>query len=280
MTTYNFNDTKNEIIEFIKKHNGFDRCYIIRNICSRFAFYLVSPTNLQNFEDLLQARFNDWIDTIQQISESDDKFLFNDLSTTSFLVEDSDKVFFSERHVENTNWFIKDTLKLKTPVTSFYSFKGGVGRTTATILTALLLARQGKKVLLIDFDLEAPGLASVFASQEDNAEKLLGVKGFVDFLVDYEANKREIAKLSIDDYYFVRNEQVLIGSNGGELIIVPAIATDSNSADSYIDKLSKANIKYGFGKDYIPDLFLKTLEDKINPDYILIDTRTGRGASL
>jgi cellulose biosynthesis protein BcsQ len=275
MTTYNFNDTKNEIIEYIKEHNGFDRCYIIRNICSRFAFYLVSPTNLQNFEDLLQARFNDWIDTIQQISESDDKFLFNDLSTTSFLVEDSDKVFFSERHVENTNWFIKDTLKLKTPVTSFYSFKGGVGRTTATILTALLLARQGKKVLLIDFDLEAPGLASVFASQEDNAEKLLGVKGFVDFLVDYEANKREIAKLSIDDYYFVRNEQVLIGSNGGELIIVPAIATDSNSADSYIDKLSKANIKYGFGKDYIPDLFLKTLEDKINPDYILIDTRTG-----
>jgi hypothetical protein len=130
-------------------------------------------------------------------------------------------------------------------------------------------------VLLIDFDLEAPGLASVFASQEDNAEKLLGVKGFVDFLVDYEANKREIAKLSIDDYYFVRNEQVLVGSNGGELIIVPAIATDSNSADSYIDKLSKANIKYGFGKDYIPDLFLKTLEDKINPDYILIDTRTG-----
>jgi len=275
MTTYNFNDTKNEIIEFIKEHNGFDRCYIIRNIYSRFAFYLVSPTNLQNFKDLLKARFNDWIDTIQQISESDDKFIFNDLSTTSFLVEDSDKVFFSERHVENTNWFIKDTLKLKTPVTSFYSFKGGVGRTTATILTALLLARQGKKVLLIDFDLEAPGLASVFASQEDNAEKLLGVKGFVDFLVDYEANKREIAKLSIDDYYFVRNEQVLVGSNGGELIIVPAIATDSNSADSYIDKLSKANIKYGFGKDYIPDLFLKTLEDKINPDYILIDTRTG-----
>ena len=27
----------------------------------------------------------------------------------------------------------------------FYSFKGGVGRTTATVLSALLLARQGKK---------------------------------------------------------------------------------------------------------------------------------------
>ena len=201
----------------------------------------------------------------------EDKLIFNDLSLTSTLVENSNKVFFSERHVENTNWFIKDSLKLKTPVTSFYSFKGGVGRTTATILVALLLARQGKKVLLIDFDLEAPGLASVFVNPEDNTENLLGVKGFVDFLIDYEANKREITKLNIDDYYFVRNEQILVGSNGGELIIVPAIATDTSSAESYIDKLSKTNIKYGFGKDYTPDFFLKTLENKINPDYILID---------
>lgn len=272
---YNFNNTKNDIIIFVKTNNEFDKCYIVRNIYSRFAFYVVASNNFEHFETLLKEKFNDWVDTVQQISETEDKFVFNDLDSTSILVEGSDKVFFSERHIENTNWFIKDTLKLKTPITSFYSFKGGVGRTTATILTALLLARQGKKVLLIDFDLEAPGLASVFANQEDNAEKLLRVKGFVDFLIDYEANKREITKLSIDDYYFVRNEQILVGSNGGELIIVPAIATDSNSAESYIDKLSKANIKYGFGKEYIPDLFIKTLETKINPDYILIDTRTG-----
>ena len=275
MATYNFNNTKNEIIAFVNEHNGFDECYIVRNIYSRFAFYLVAPTNFQNFEDDLKLKFNEWIDTIQQISESEDKFIFNDLASTSFQEGNSGKVYFSERHVENTNWFIKETLELKTPVTSFYSFKGGVGRTTATILTALLLARQGKKILLIDFDLEAPGLASVFANQEDNASQLLSVKGFVDFLIDYEANKRDISKLSIDDYYFVKNDQILVGSNGGELVIVPAIATDSNSAETYIDKLSKANIKYGFGKDYIPDLFLKTLEEKVNPDYILIDTRTG-----
>lgn len=275
MATYRFNDTKNEIIEFIKGLNSFDKCFIVRNIYSRFTFYVISPLNINLLETEIKERFSDWVDTVQQISELDDQFIFRDLESTSFPVDEFNKVFFSERHVENTNWFIKDTLVLKTPVTSFYSFKGGVGRTTATILTALLLARQGKKVLLIDFDLEAPGLASVFANQEDNAEKLLGVKGFVDFLIDYEANKRDMDKLNIDDYYFVRNEQILVGSNGGELIIVPAIATDSNSAESYIDKLSKANIKYGFGKDYTPDLFLKTLESKISPDYILIDTRTG-----
>ena len=275
MAYYNFNDSKNEIIAFVKELNNFDKCYIVRNIYSRFALYVIAPTDIAFFENRIKEKFNDWVDTVQQISESEDKFIYNDLSSTSLDIENSGKVFFAERHVENTNWYIKENLKLKTPVTSFYSFKGGVGRTTATILTALLLARQGKKVLLIDFDLEAPGLASIFANQEDNAERLLAVKGFVDFLIDFEANRKEIKKLSIDDYYFVKNEQILVGSNGGELIIVPAIATDSKSAESYIDKLSKANIKFGFGKDYIPDIFLKTLEDKVKPDFILIDTRTG-----
>ncbi|MDI9869537.1 MinD/ParA family ATP-binding protein [Flectobacillus roseus] len=272
---YSFNNTKNDIIAFVKNYGDFEKCYIVRNIYSRFAFYIIAPSSLESFEVRLKEKFHEWVDTVQQISEVEDKFIFNDLSSTSTLVENSGKIFFSERHVENTNWYIKDALRLSTPVTSFYSFKGGVGRTTTTILTALLLARQGKKILLIDFDLEAPGLASLFATQEDNAEQLLAVKGFVDFLIDYEANKRDISKLSIDDYYFVKNEQILVGSNGGELVIVPAISTDSSSADSYIDKLSKANIKYGFGKDYIPDLFLKSLETKVKPDYILIDTRTG-----
>lgn len=275
MDNYDFNKSKKEILEFIKTLKGFDKCYIVRNIYSRYAIYIVANKNSNGIIDLIKGKSLAWLDTVEIITEENDSFIYNDLSNSSELVQGSENIYFSERHVENSNWYIKETYSLNAPVTSFYSFKGGVGRTTATILTALLLARQGKKVLLIDFDLEAPGLASVFANQSDNAESLLSVKGFVDFLIDYEANKRDINKLNIDDYYFVKNEQILVGSNGGELVIVPAIATDGNSAFSYINKLSKANIKFGFGKDYTPDLFLKTIEDKIKPDHILIDTRTG-----
>lgn len=43
---------------------------------------------------------------------------------------------------------------------TFYSYKGGVGRTMALVNVAYMLARTGKRVLLVDFDLEAPGLSS------------------------------------------------------------------------------------------------------------------------
>lgn len=41
---------------------------------------------------------------------------------------------------------------------TFYSFKGGVGRSMAMANVADILARRGLRVLAIDFDLEAPGL--------------------------------------------------------------------------------------------------------------------------
>jgi len=43
-------------------------------------------------------------------------------------------------------------------VTTFYSFKGGVGRTTLLVNVANVLAARGERVLLWDLDLEAPGV--------------------------------------------------------------------------------------------------------------------------
>lgn len=43
-------------------------------------------------------------------------------------------------------------------VITFYSYKGGVGRTLALANTAALLAQWGYRVLCVDWDLEAPGL--------------------------------------------------------------------------------------------------------------------------
>ena len=47
-------------------------------------------------------------------------------------------------------------------VYTFYSFKGGVGRSMALANTAALLAKWGRSVLVVDFDLEAPGIEKFF----------------------------------------------------------------------------------------------------------------------
>ena len=53
--------------------------------------------------------------------------------------------------------------QISTPRTiTFYSFKGGVGRTTALTHVASILAMRGLKVVAVDLDLEAPGLSTAF----------------------------------------------------------------------------------------------------------------------
>src|SRR5689334_18824088 len=47
-------------------------------------------------------------------------------------------------------------------VVTFYSYKGGTGRSMALANVAWLLALSGRRVLAIDWDLEAPGLQRYF----------------------------------------------------------------------------------------------------------------------
>jgi len=46
-------------------------------------------------------------------------------------------------------------------IVAFYSYKGGVGRSLALANTGVALAARGHKVLLVDLDLEAPGLHEI-----------------------------------------------------------------------------------------------------------------------
>ena len=48
-------------------------------------------------------------------------------------------------------------------IITFYSYKGGVGRSMGLANIAVLLARRGLKVLVVDWDLEAPGLERYFS---------------------------------------------------------------------------------------------------------------------
>ncbi|WP_028062236.1 KGGVGR-motif variant AAA ATPase [Solirubrobacter soli] len=71
---------------------------------------------------------------------------------------------------------------------TFYSFKGGVGRSMALANVAELLVRRGLHVLMVDMDLEAPGLERFFDGKDYlvTPEEVQERRGIVDLLHSYK----------------------------------------------------------------------------------------------
>lgn len=129
--------------------------------------------------------------------------------------------------------------------------------------TAFALIAEGKKVLVVDFDLEAPGL-DTFALP-NSANKNLGV---VDFVCDYI--KTGIAP-EIDEYCFRSSAD---DSSGGELWLMPAGRRD----EKYADLMNSINWRELYDKrdGYLLFEDLKAQwKSYLKPDYVLIDSRTG-----
>jgi WD40 repeat protein/MinD-like ATPase involved in chromosome partitioning or flagellar assembly len=69
-------------------------------------------------------------------------------------------------------------------IVTFYSYKGGTGRSMALANVAWILAMSGKRVLAIDWDLEAPGLHRYFHPFLEDKE-LARSEGLIDFVMQY-----------------------------------------------------------------------------------------------
>src|SRR5215831_10373685 len=66
-------------------------------------------------------------------------------------------------------------------VVTFYSYKGGVGRTTLLVNTAFERASRGHRVVIWDLDLEAPGLHEFTLLQPPEA---IWHSGFLEWMRD------------------------------------------------------------------------------------------------
>lgn len=106
-------------------------------------------------------------------------------------------------------------------VITFYSYKGGVGRSMALANVAALLAQRGRRVIAVDFDIEAPGLHRYFlesASTAQRYEPLSPRSGVVDFF--HELRVRLNQEFPDDEAYCAdpaKTEQVLAATVRGLL---------------------------------------------------------------
>lgn len=152
---------------------------------------------------------------------------------------------------------------------TFYSYKGGVGRSLALANIANRLAEFGKKVCMLDFDLEAPGLHIKFSDS-------IGKSGIKGGLVDYihKFTTENIVPENILDYVTEVNS---FNEGGGT---VSLIAAGNTTREEYWKKLSHINwTKLFYEKDSLGvDFFFNLkfqIENQLSPDVLLIDSRTG-----
>ena len=145
-------------------------------------------------------------------------------------------------------------------IVTFYSFKGGVGRTTALVACAWQLAKRGKQVVVIDLDLEAPGLGALLGAE--------GARGVVDYLIDY------LATGASDLTDLVAPSAAL----GNEVRVLSAGTLDAR----YLEKLGRLDFlggQEGEKGSPIEQALLELLRSLMKltprPDYILIDSRAG-----
>ena len=187
----------------------------------------------------------------------------------------SPRWYVLERHIAKQAWTNKSsgnppwTQELvdqgyKPAVVTFFSFKGGVGRTTALVATALTLARYGHRVAIVDLDLEAPGLSTIFSDSLDNV-------GVLDYLLEKKIQQNQ---WSLNTHLVAINEQLLLGDSGEALRLLPAGNVDNN----YLEKLARLDFQNLVDRQLPETLrgMLRELESAAKPlDFILLDARAG-----
>jgi MinD-like ATPase involved in chromosome partitioning or flagellar assembly len=157
------------------------------------------------------------------------------------------------------------------PFITFYSFKGGVGRTQAVANVGAQLASRGFRVLVVDFDLEAPGLTWLLDEP---------APGLVDLLNDAKERGAQ------SDLFAYTPQQVLekysrlvplpkdLHHPDGMLRVLPAGQRDE-SYGSQLQALGLGDLyENGTGRPLIAHL-KQTLQSTDQLDFVLVDSRTG-----
>lgn len=157
----------------------------------------------------------------------------------------------------------------------FYSYKGGVGRSMAMAHTAAALARQGRRVLLIDLDLEAPGQHCTGPFDQQYQQGSARSKGFLGFAADFKPEQPPAL-----DNYLLRGDPLewrLPGDKeveaAGELRLLPA--GDLQDHDRYRQQLKEFNWDKALDGGMLLLLHLKDECQRMGFDDVLLDARTG-----
>jgi MinD-like ATPase involved in chromosome partitioning or flagellar assembly len=151
-------------------------------------------------------------------------------------------------------------------VYTFYSFKGGVGRSMALANAAALLAKWGHRVLVVDWDLEAPGLERFFASPKVKPD-IREVRKVTPGIVDLVQAKRDGGNLHWRDCV------IPVGFPDASSL---SLLSAGQNGEDYSARLHSLNFGDLFDKHDLGSYIEKLRDEWIAEfDFVLVDSRTG-----
>lgn len=262
-------DTLVQKLKNLKDSKRIDKFIIEIDQRSDINIVVITNGNLQN-KDLGDYVFNL---TILSTSELEEDYFYND----QFFTKGDEIVEYSNSRRKLTNLLGNaNDYEPEIPVITYYSYKGGMGRSTNLVITATHLARHfGKKVVIIDCDFEAPGFSNFFL-ENPTAPKYHN--GVIEYFFDSEVD----SEINLNNYSWEVSKEY---SKDGEIRIIPAgnLAIESNFVNDlfetdlrhYLEGLSRLDFS---STEYLVEKFKKLIRDVKNqfePDVIFIDSRTG-----
>ncbi len=249
---------------------------VVRDVSGRLSFFASSKldeAHCKKLEEDLRAALGPYARQDRVLASGDDygSTVLSDpivYEVTSGAI----KARVVDRRLVGTDWLRKPAdLAPPPPRFVFASLKGGVGRSTALSVAALHLANQGKRVLVVDLDMEAPGISTMLLTSET-----LPRFGIVDALVENGIS-------GLDQSFL----QDLIGSSllsehSGKIDVIPAFGlTSMNNPADVLGKLARA-----YAEDFGPDGKSLSILDQVRDvvdrfsdparyDAVLVDARAG-----
>ena len=269
-----FDDVLNRVKRLFQDHggppDGVESVFLVRDLLGTIH---ISVSDSVEHDDQIQDALQSLAIELRSIlgtrgNSSDSPLLFVDDEVLEDLIDGAwniyPRVYLADRLVTGQEWWtVRDSERSRGNASRYtlFSVKGGVGRSTTAAILAWHLANHGEYVMVVDLDLESPGLASTML--EPTSRPQYGVTDW--FVEDLIGQGYEVIEWMVGTPRWAQNLE-------GDVRVVPAHGREPGE---YLAKLGRVYMDLGERWTERLERMLMDLEEKYRPTVVLLESRSG-----